>query len=366
MRVAIASGGTGGHIYPALAVAQALRARDPSTDVLFIGSGGIESRIIPEAGWPFRRIAARQLSRRISWKIVPALGAAAVGTIQAGRHLVAFRPAVVLSTGGYAAAPVGAAAVGMRIPLVLQEQNLYPGVTHRLLRRWARTVSVPDESTARFFGPKAVVTGVPIDRTRVLGGARDRGVQRFGLDPARATILVLGGSQGARTLNEAMIEAAPHLEDPHGVQVLHQAGPVHEASLRNRARSLDALRYVVVGYIEDVADAYACADLVVCRGGASTLAEVTAWGLPSIIVPYPFAAEGHQEANARRHERAGAAVVMLDRELSGEHLAGLLNRLRRDPAAMRAMAIASRKAGKPEAADRVAALLASAAGEEPL
>lgn len=366
MRVAIACGGTGGHIYPALAVAQALRARMPSTDVLFIGAGGIESRIIPEAGWPLRRIAARQLSRRISWKIPVALGAAAVGTIQAARYLLTFRPAVVLSTGGYAAAPVGAAAVVLRIPLVLQEQNLYPGVTNRLLRRAARTVSVPDESTARFFGPKAVVTGVPIDRDRVLGGARDRGLQRFGLDPARATILVLGGSQGARTLNDAMVEAAPHLENPLGVQVLHQAGPAHEASVRNRAGSLGALRYVVVGYIENVADAYACADLVVCRAGASTLAEVTAWGLPSIVVPYPFAAEGHQEANARRHERAGAAIVMLDRELSGERLAGLINRLRNDPAVIGAMAVASRQVGKPEAADRVAALLASAAGEEPM
>jgi UDP-N-acetylglucosamine--N-acetylmuramyl-(pentapeptide) pyrophosphoryl-undecaprenol N-acetylglucosamine transferase len=366
MRVAIACGGTGGHIYPGLAVARALRAREPSADVLFIGSGGIESRIIPEAGWPFQGITARQLSRRISWKVPWALGAAALGTIQAGRHLRTFRPTAVLSTGGYAAAPVGAAATVLRIPLVLQEQNLYPGVTNRLLRRSARAVSVPHESTARFFGPKAVVTGVPIDRDRVLNGVRGRGQTQYGLDPARLTILVLGGSQGARTINEAMVEAAPSLENPHGVQVLHQAGPTHEASVRNRAGSVGALRYVVVGYIENVADAYACADLVVCRAGASTLAEVTAWGLPCIVVPYPFAAEGHQEANARLHERAGAAVVVLDGELSGARLAGLLNRLRRDPAAMRAMAEASRRLGKPEAADRVAALVASVAGKEPM
>jgi UDP-N-acetylglucosamine--N-acetylmuramyl-(pentapeptide) pyrophosphoryl-undecaprenol N-acetylglucosamine transferase len=364
MRVVIACGGTGGHIYPALAVAQALRDREPSTDVLFIGSGGIESRIIPEAGWPFRRIAARQLSRRISWRVPWAIGAATVGTIQAGRHLRAFRPAAILSTGGYAAAPVGAAAAALRIPLVLQEQNLYPGVANRLLCRFARAVSVPHESAARFFGKRTVVTGVPIGRARVLHGARERGLHRFGLDPARRTILVLGGSQGARTINEAMVEAAPHLENPQGVQILHQAGSVHEASVRNRIGLPGALRYVVVGYIENVADAYACADLVVCRAGASTLAEVTACGLPCIAVPYPFAAEGHQEANARLHERAGAAVVVLDRELSGGRLAGLLNRLGNDPAAVRAMAAASRKMGRPEAADRVAALVASAAGEE--
>jgi UDP-N-acetylglucosamine--N-acetylmuramyl-(pentapeptide) pyrophosphoryl-undecaprenol N-acetylglucosamine transferase len=366
IRVAIACGGTGGHIYPALAVAQALRDREPSTDVLFIGSGGIESRIIPATGWPFRRIAARQLSRRISWTVPWAVCVAGVGAIQAGRYLRAFRPAAVLSTGGYAAAPVGAAATMLRIPLVLQEQNLYPGLTNRLLRRSARAVSVPHESAARFFGSKAVVTGVPIDRARVLNGARARGLQRFGLDPARTTILVLGGSQGARTINEAMVEAAPRLTRPEGVQILHQAGPAHETTVRNRAGTSGALRYVVVGYIENVADAYACADLVVCRAGASTLAEVTACGLPCIIVPYPYAAEGHQEANARVHERAGAALVLLDRELNGERLAALLNRLRDDPAAARAMAAASAKVGRPEAADRVAALVASAAGEEPM
>lgn len=362
MRVVIACGGTGGHIYPALAIAEALRARDPSTDILFIGSGGLESRIIPNAGWPMQQVAARQLSRRVSWRAPWAVLVAVFGMIQAVRLLRRFRPGVVLSTGGYAAAPVGAAAAWLRIPLVLQEQNLHPGVTNRLLRRFARIVSVPHESVARFFGAKAVVTGVPVGRG-ALNGERARGLQRFGLDPGRTTVLVLGGSQGAKSINEAMVEAAPHLADPDALQIVHQTGPTHEAWVRARVAQLQALVYVVVGYIDDVADAYACADLIVCRAGASTLAEVTAHGLPCVAVPYPYAAAGHQDANARRHERAGAAVVVLDRELSGEGLAALLNQLRRDPAALRAMAAASRQLGRPEAAVQAAALVTSAVKE---
>lgn len=364
MRVAIACGGTGGHIYPALAVASALRERDASGAVLFIGSGGLEAAIIPATGWPFRRVRARQLSRRFSWRVPWAIGLTAVGMIQAAGHLRAFRPAVVLCTGGYAAAPVGAAAALLRIPLVLQEQNLHPGVTTRLLRRVARVVSIPHESAARFFGPSAVVTGVPIDPGRVLHGVRERGWQQFGLAPARTTVLVLGGSQGARSINEAMVEAAPRLADPDGVQILHQTGAAHEGWVRERIARFQRPRYVAVGYIENVADAYACADLVVCRAGASTLAEVTACGLPCIAVPYPFAAEGHQEANARLHERAGAAAVVLDRELSGERLAELIGRLSDAPAALQAMAAASRQLGRPEAASRVAELVRAAAKEQ--
>jgi UDP-N-acetylglucosamine--N-acetylmuramyl-(pentapeptide) pyrophosphoryl-undecaprenol N-acetylglucosamine transferase len=364
MRAAIACGGTGGHIYPALAVADALRARDPSADVLFVGAGGLESRIIPQAGWAFRRVAARQLSRRLSWRVPWALAVTIAGTLQAAGHLRAFRPSVVLSAGGYAAAPVGAAAVLLRVPLVLQEQNLHPGVTHRLLRRFARAVSIPHQYAARFFEGKGVVTGVPIDRVRVLNGVRERGLRRFGLDPGRMTILVLGGSQGARSINEAMVDAAPRLTDPDRIQVLHQTGTAHEAWVRERVGRLGRPAYVGVGYIEDVADAYACADLVVCRAGASTLAEVTARGLPSILVPYPHAAEGHQDVNARLHEQAGAAFLLPDRELSGERVAALIDHLRGDPAALQAMAAASRGLGRPDAAAQVAALMISAAGKE--
>ena len=365
MRVVIACGGTGGHVYPALAVAEAVRARDSSAAVLFIGSGALASRVVRASGWPLVQVAARPLPRRISWRLPWALLVGSAGMIQGLRRLLRFRPGVVLSTGGYAAAPVGAAAAVLRVPLLLQEQNLHPGVANRLLRRFARAVSVPHASVVSAFGSKAVVTGVPVSRG-ALHGDRARGLQRFGLDSTRLTILVLGGSQGARSVNEAMVEAVPHLADPGGLQIVHQTGPAHEAWVRTRVAGVPALRYLAVGYIDDVADAYACADLVVCRAGASTLAEVTAHGLPCIVVPYPHAAEGHQDANARLHERAGAAVVVLDRELSGGALAALVNRLRGEPATLRAMSASSARMGRPEAAAEVAALVLSAAGKEPM
>jgi UDP-N-acetylglucosamine--N-acetylmuramyl-(pentapeptide) pyrophosphoryl-undecaprenol N-acetylglucosamine transferase len=178
------------------------------------------------------------------------------------------------------------------------------------------------------------------------------------------TILVLGGSQGARSINEAMVAAAPRLEDPDRVQILHQTGAAHEGWVREGVARRGRPVYVPVGYIEDVADAYACADLVVCRAGASTLAEVTACGLPGIVVPYPHATEGHQDANAGLLAGAGAAILLPDRELSGERVAGLINRLRADPPALQAMAAASRSLGRPDAAAQVAALVVAAAGKE--
>jgi UDP-N-acetylglucosamine--N-acetylmuramyl-(pentapeptide) pyrophosphoryl-undecaprenol N-acetylglucosamine transferase len=161
-----------------------------------------------------------------------------------------------------------------------------------------------------------------------------------------------------------MVAAAPRLEDPERVQILHQTGAAHEGWVREGVARLGRPVYVAVGYIEDVADAYACADLVVCRAGASTLAEVTACGLPGIVVPYPHATEGHQDANAGLLADAGAAILLPDRELSGERVAGLINRLRADPPALQAMAAASRSLGRPDAAAQVAALVVAAAGKE--
>lgn len=363
MRVVIACGGTGGHIYPGLAVAAALRERDPRTDILFIGSGGLEGRLVPQEGWPFRRVAARQLPRRPSLRALWALGALAIGMLQSIVILIRLRPDVVVATGGYAAAPVGTAAALLRIPLVLQEQNLSAGVTNRVLARWAAAVSLPHERVRTQFPRQAMVTGVPI-RGSAVGGHRDRALLRFGLRPGVFTVLVLGGSQGAQSLNDAMLAAAVRLRDAGSVQILHQTGKGHEERSRTRALEIQALRYVAVGYIENVADAYACADLVVCRAGAGTLAEVTANGLPFVAVPYPYAAAGHQESNARLMEAEGAAVVVLDRDLNAARLAEVIDALRSDPARLRAMAEASRRMGRPRAAAQVAELVAQVARKE--
>lgn len=355
MRILIGCGGTGGHIYPALAIAEALRAQDPRTEILFVGGGGIGSRIISESGWPFRRIAARQFSRRAPGAAV-AVGVLAWGTLQSLSLLWRLRPHAVVVTGGYASAPVGLAAAVLRIPLILQEQNLSPGLANRVLARWAAEISVSHEEARLAFRRPAVVTGVPI-RAQAIHGDRGRGLARYGLQSGVTTVLVLGGSQGARSLNEAVLDAIPHLHDPDAVQILHQTGRAHAAGVSARTRQLATPRYVAVGYIDDVADAYACADLLVCRAGAATLAEATANGLPIVAVPFPHATGGHQETNARVLERQQAAIVLRDAGLSGRALAEVIDRLRDDPIALAAMAAASRRAGRPEAAAQVATLI---------
>ena len=361
MRVVITGGGTGGHIYPGLAIAEAVRELHRDAEVLFIGGDGLERRIIPQEGWSFRRVVAGRIRRAVFWQMPWAVAVTAAGTAQALLLLRAFRPHAVAATGGYASAPVGAAAAALGIPLVVQEQNLYPGATNRILARWATIVSVPHESVAARFPGKAVVTGVPV-RAKALRGDRIRGRRRFGLDERDFTILVLGGSQGARSLNTAVAEMRAALASGPTVQIVHQTGNAHIAGVQEQiAPPPGSLRYVAVPYIEDVADAYACADLVICRAGASTLAEVTANGRPVIAVPYPYAAAGHQESNARLLESAGAAVVVLDGELSGRRLADEVTALRSNPGRLEAMAAASRRLGRPQAARAVAELVLQAA-----
>ncbi|MDR7402590.1 MAG: undecaprenyldiphospho-muramoylpentapeptide beta-N-acetylglucosaminyltransferase [Armatimonadota bacterium] len=361
MRVVIAGGGTGGHVYPGLAVAEALASLAPEAEIVFAGGDGLERRVVPRAGWPFRRILSRPWTRS-GLRRIPGAALTAAGLAQSVVWLSRWRPRVVLATGGYAALPVGLAAVLLGIPLVVQEQNVVPGAANRLLARWARAVSVPHGAAG--LGPRTVVTGVPV-RSAALDGDRDRGRRRFRLEEGRTTVLILGGSQGARSLNAAAVRMAPALAGSP-VQILHQTGEAHYAWVQRERDGLEASPpYTCVPYIEHVADAYACADLVVCRAGAGTLAEATAHGLPVVAVPYPHAASAHQEANARVLEEAGAAVVIADRDLSPRRLADTVADLCARPQVLQAMARASRSLGRPDAAREVAGLVLQAAGGRP-
>lgn len=365
MRVVITGGGTGGHVYPGLAVAETLLEWDPATDILFVGGAGLEREIVARAGIAFRAVRSAQWPRRFGLRTLSASAELAAGTAQSALLLRRLRPQVVLATGGYASLPVGAAAGLLRIPLVLQEQNLIPGAANRLLARWARFVSIPHPDAASMFPLKAVVTGVPLRRS-ALRGDRSRGLRRYGLLDGPLTIVVLGGSLGAASLNAAAVDMVQILAGSGVVQILHQTGQEHLAWVRTRIASLtDAVRYVAVAYIDDIADAYASADLVIARSGAGHVAEVTAHGLPLIAVPYPHAAAGEQDAHARLLADAGAAVVIPGAALSGTVLADAVAALR-EPGRRAAMAAASRALGRPNAAAEVAALLQRAAAGRPL
>jgi UDP-N-acetylglucosamine--N-acetylmuramyl-(pentapeptide) pyrophosphoryl-undecaprenol N-acetylglucosamine transferase len=367
MRLLIAGGGTGGHIYPALAVARSLRLRAGAPDLAWLGGHrGLERTIVPAAGIPLRRLLLRSLrsaGRDVHLVLDPVrLG---LSIPQALILLLARRPAAIFTTGGYVAIPTLLAARLLRIPSVLWDGNVVPGRSVRFVARWASVVAVSHPETAAVLGhPRSYLTGTPI---RGLAGVDvDAARARFGGGPGERILLVFGGSQAVRRINEAVIEALPRLV-AH-VRVVHVTGDAGYGSaitaretlpedLRDRYRPFPFL-------YEEMTDALAAADLLVGRAGASTLAEAAAFALPVAIVPYPHAS-GHQRRNAEVYAEAGAAVLVEDDALDADSLvevAGLLA----DPARHAVMSAAARDQARPDAAGAVGDLVMAVALREPL
>lgn len=366
MRVLISGGGTGGHIYPGIAIAEALRRRRPDVTILFVGGDRFEARAVPDEGWPFVTVTAARMPGRLGAPAIWSVALMGAGVVHALWLVGRWRPDVVVATGGYVCVPVGLAAAMLGKPLVLQEQNSIPGQATRLLSRWARCVSVPNsEAAARLPRRPTEVTGVPV-RRRALEGDRQRGQARWGLAPDRLTLLVIGGSQGALNLNRGICRMADLMMYERRLQILHHTGAEHLQWVRQAIGHREhvgppAIRQIAVPFLDPIGDAYACADLVVCRAGASTLAEVTAWGLPAVLVPYPHAADDHQEENAAVLERAGAAARVADSALDGTALVEIVRALVDDPARREKMARASKSRGRPDAADAFAEIVLPAA-----
>jgi len=351
-RVLIAGGGTGGHLYPGLAVAEALCKRWPDTEVLFVGTDrGIESRVVPQAGYPFRSISVRGFPRSVSWGWVSFWFSLVRGIGQSGSLLRSWRPAVVVGTGGYASVPAAWMAVLRRIPVVLLEQNRIPGLATRAAARWARFVCLTYADSAPWFGRKdnLRVTGNPVRRSLV---------EREAIPPDSGTVRVLavGGSRGARQINELLTEALDHLPEDLPVSFVVQTGGEDRSWVEERFANR-AFPASVHAYLDPIEDAYAAADLVVCRAGATTLGELTARGLPGILIPYPYAAAGHQQANAEVLSREGAAEVLDARTVTAGDLAATIRRLVEDGGHRSRLAARARALGKPAAADEVAGLI---------
>lgn len=360
MRVVLTGGGTGGHIYPALSVAGCLE----EDEVLYVGTAdGPEASIVPGAGVEFRSVPSRKLSRRPTPGALVSAAVCAWGVVRAAALLRSWRPEVVLGTGGYASAGVMFAAALLRIPTVVHEANVVPGRVNRLLARLCTRVALTYDASARYFPPgKTVVTGLPV-RPELMDADPARARAEYGLSPDLPTLLVSGGSGGAQTLNRAVIEALPRLME-RGLQVVHQTGKAHYDGVL-REIGTPPSGYHPLAYVADMPALLAAATLIVCRGGSSTLAEVTAVGLPAIIVPYPFAVADHQTGNARALEEAGAALMVRDAEFTAERLVREVGAVLDSPERLRAMRERSRAQGRPEAAARVADLLRTlAAGKK--
>ncbi len=339
MRLIIAGGGTGGHLFPGIAVAEEFLSRDTANRVLFVGTErGIEARAVPAAGYGLELISAAGIRGKGFLSQLKGAALMLYGYGQSRKILKEFRPDMVLGVGGYASLPMVLAARGMGIPRFVHEQNAIPGQTNRLLARFASKVFITLEESARYF-PSATtqLTGNPLRRQildmvdQVAAGGTPGNKQR----DDRLHLFIFGGSQGAHALNAAMVGALPLLRES-GVKlaIIHQTGEKECTDVREAYRTA-GVTAEVTPFITDMAAQYAVADLIICRAGATTIAEVTACGKACLFIPFPHAVDDHQRRNAEALLKKDACFMMLERELTGESLAGAISTLAADPTLVR-------------------------------
>ncbi|MBE8955546.1 MAG: undecaprenyldiphospho-muramoylpentapeptide beta-N-acetylglucosaminyltransferase [Quinella sp. 2Q5] len=362
MKIIVSGGGTGGHIYPALTLIDAIKSKRPDAEFLYVGTRtGLESDIVPKAGINFvalnltggfeRRLTVANISR----------AAEAIRSIKRAADIVRdFKPNAVVGTGGYVCGPILLAASLLKVPTLIQEQNAVAGVTNKILSKFVDRIAVGTRDALKNFPPdKTTYTGNPI-RAAVLAAAKADGLREFNFTDDLPIVLISGGSRGARSINEAMIGVLKSAAKKNSAQFLHVTGKSEFDSVREKLSDvLDAPNIRVVPYLYNMPTAMAMADLAIFRAGATGLAELTARGIPSILVPYPFAAENHQEFNARSLVEAGAARMILNRNLTTEKLSATLDELLNSPDELQRMARASLSLGKPHAADEIADIILS-------
>ena len=370
MKIIVSGGGTGGHIYPAITIIRAIKARQPSAQFLYVGTGhGLESDIVPKEGIPFETVELEGFERHLALSNIKRAGKAMAGVAKAARIVRRFRPDAAIGTGGFVCGPILLAASLMGIPSLIQEQNVVPGITNRILSKFVTRIAVGTREAARHFPhSKTVFTGNPI-RPEVMTASREEALEAFGFDGARPVVLVSGGSRGARSINRAMVDVLLAAKDRPEVQFLHVTGKTEYEDIMERLRDagveLTSCSHIrVEPYLYNMPQAMAMADIAVFRAGATGLAELTARGIPAILVPYPYAAENHQEFNARALEEAGAARMILNRDLTAETLGSALREMLADTAALKAMGEKSRAMGRPRATEEIADLVLELAGSK--
>lgn len=347
--IIIAGGGTGGHLYPGIALAQEFQKR-MHAEIIFIGTTyGIENRILPSLPYRFEKIAIRGLQRKISaanllfpFRLVWSLW-------QCLKLVRKYRPAVIVGTGGYVSGPALMAGLLLHIPTVIQEQNSYPGLVNRMLGNKVNQVHVTFRESMKYFSKKEhiFVSGNPV-RGELAGMKKGDARRKFGLHADRFTLFVFGGSQGAQAINRFLLNHLSELLSIDEVQILWATGPGDFAAMQRQVRGTQ--RVHLCDYIEDMPSAYAAADLVICRSGASTLSEIAICGLPAVLIPYPFSAANHQEFNARTVAAAGAAELLLEKELNQPEAIVRIKKLIADKERLQQMSAAQKQLARPGAA----------------
>jgi UDP-N-acetylglucosamine--N-acetylmuramyl-(pentapeptide) pyrophosphoryl-undecaprenol N-acetylglucosamine transferase len=354
LKIVIAGGGTGGHLFPGIAVAQEFKVRNAATRIIFVSTGNqLERSVLSKAGFELQSITAAGIKGRGFWNQVKSASQIPKGILEANRILKNFSPDLAIGLGSYSAGPVIFAAWLRRIIIVIQEQNILPGITNRILSRFANRIYVSFENTRSNMDPRKVKwTGNPIRQELLVSAARqeETRAEDFGAQPF--TVLIIGGSQGAHKINMAVIEALEHLKEMENLQFVHQTGEADELQVRDAYRR-NEIDGTVQSFFDNMAEQYGKTDLMICRAGATTVAEVTALGKAVIFIPFPFAADDHQALNAGSLSDEGAAETILEKDLSGKILSQKIKHYAGHPADLRAMAAKARQFGKPDAAKQI-------------
>ncbi len=359
MRLMVSGGGTGGHIYPALAVINELKRQDPTAEVMYVGSQrGIESTIVPELGIPFKEMEIQGFKRSLSLENFKTVYLFLKSVHRAKKLVRDFKPDVVLGTGGYVSGAVLYAAAKQHVPTVIHEQNSVVGMTNKFLSRYVDKIAINFEMARdQFPTEKVVMTGNP--RAQEVANIESHfDLATFGLDSTKPTLLVVGGSQGALKLNKVMVDSLKTFATKD-YQVVFVTGPKRYDDVMAQVKELRAPNIAIKSYISNMPEVLPKMAAVVGRSGATTLAELTALGVPSILIPSPYVTADHQTKNAQSLVNANAALMIKEADLSAETLIATVDQLMTDPAKQAAMAAASKKLGKPHAATEMVDLLKS-------
>jgi UDP-N-acetylglucosamine--N-acetylmuramyl-(pentapeptide) pyrophosphoryl-undecaprenol N-acetylglucosamine transferase len=356
LKVIISGGGTGGHIYPGISLAYEIKDRDIKNDILFVGTErGLESKLVPREGFKIVKIKARGIKRKLCFENLTAIIIFLLSLFQSYKIIKKYKPNLVIGTGGYVSGSVVLMAAILGVPTFVHEQNVIPGITNKLLSRITRATFLSFIQSKEYFSNKAklIFTGNPI-RFKNIKQNTEREYKKYNLDSSKKTILVLGGSKGAASINRAVLGSIDFIKDAikNNLQVLLISGQDDYDNIMGIVGENHKI-FSVEPYLHDIEKAYSLADLVICRAGATTLAEIVAYGLPAILIPYPYATQDHQGINAKIFEREGAAISILERDLSGEKLGQVLLDLLKNKDQLEMMAKKSRELSNVNSAKKI-------------
>jgi len=354
MRAIVAGGGTGGHLFPGLAIAEELRRRNEMTEVIFVGTEhGIEARVIPREGYPIKFLRAEGMVGVSVPKRIKAMAKIFLSFLDSYKIIKNMRPDIMIGVGGYASGAIILIAALMSIPTMILEQNCIPGFTNKILGKFVKAICINYQESIPFFPKeKTFLTGNPV-RMHILKGSRESALRLFSLEKSLFTIFVFGGSLGARSINTAVVDSLNYMHDlKDRIQFLHQTGTKDYEYIRDAYRKL-GYKGTIAPFIYQMGEAYAVSDIVISRAGATTLAELTALGKPAVLIPYPHAAGHHQDLNARKLFEMGAAKMIPESELSGKSLAHTVQELYENKTIRAEMQKNSRALGRPEACTKV-------------